>query len=172
MANNYEEVTVTPSIPKALVTPLEIALLQGFGFHCEDDTVEGAPALYFYTEDSGTSDDFSGDLPPLSLATETDNPELVRLLETFYAGHGIPQDCGEEEAFYDDLPVGWQSLLQTVVKRMQAQSPTPVALCVEAAFHCSRTRPGEFGGWVSVISADNIQTGSTKSLMNSFLKNL
>lgn len=171
MANNYEDVTLTPSIPMALITPLEVALLKGFGFQSEDDTVDGEPALYFYTEESGTSDEFSGTLPPLALATEADDPELVQALTNFYASEGIPAD-GEEDAFYDDLPLHWQTILQGVARRMQAASATPVALCVEAAFYCSKARPGEFGGWVSVISADKIQSGSTKSLMAGFLKSL
>ncbi len=171
MANHYEEATVAPFIPGDMVTELEKTLLRGFGFEYESSDSNGVEELYFYA-DTSTSEEFNDDLPPLTLAGEQDDAELVASLKRYYQSRGIDPTQGQVEgdSFHDELPVNWTSLFQGISRRMQGDDPKPVPISVEAAFYCDKMRPGEFGGWVSVITADQVKSGSTKSLLSSFLR--
>lgn len=167
MANNHDQATVQPLIPESLIHPVEVALLRGFGFEHEAEQQQGCNMLYFYAE-NGTSDEFSGDLPALPGEVSGPGSELVDELRSYYLVHGMDPETGEEDAFLDDLPTSWTDIFQRIARRMRDAGLDDYAIVVQGAYYCDKMRSGEFGGWVTVISPESIQSGSTYKLAEEF----
>jgi hypothetical protein len=165
MANNYEQATVEPVLPVSAVSDFERELLRGFGFASEPGTLEaGVKALYFFAEDSVNSSYFGdltvgdvmeaasrGDSLAAALVNELGSPEADLAIDTF--DEGIPS---------------WENILQHILRKPECQGIDEIV--VKAAYTCSKMRPGEFGGWVTRITCEHVQSEGTHSMLDRMRK--
>lgn len=165
MANNYEQATVEPIIPASAVSDFERELLRGFGFASEPGTLEaGAKALYFFAEDSVNSSYF-GDLTVgevMAAASHGDNLAAALVKEL-----GSPEADLTIDTFDEGIP-SWENILQRILRKPECQGIDEIV--VMAAYTCSKMRPGEFGGWVTRITRDHIQSEGTRSMLDRMRK--
>lgn len=150
MANNYDQGTMQPDVPKAAIFDHEIALLKLFGFDCEESDNE---SLYFYLEDGILPPDcqeVEDVLTPEEIAQVKADPEYADALD---------------EPIEDNL---WIDILQNVLMR----APEIAAFTIMGCYYCSKMRPGEFGGWVYFVTANDFRSGGTGLLAEQFLKDM
>ncbi|MEE9302614.1 MAG: hypothetical protein V3U84_02405, partial [Thiotrichaceae bacterium] len=71
MTNN-DQITVSPEIPKSLLTPLELEILDGYGYRYEDDGY----GSYQFTNDDGGAATLKVSIKALS---DSENESAVKL---------------------------------------------------------------------------------------------
>lgn len=159
MSDSKERVTIQPSFPRSLVSDLEIALLGECGFSCEDDN---GGTLYFCTTEY-TSDIFDCKLNR-ELVMKDKGPTgrylrkvLARKLARKTRNVSIP-----------DSVLSWEAIFQNILlKQTDLNGRKAIKeIVAEGAFYSTKANPGEQGGFVTVITPDDVRSGSTKSLLN------
>jgi hypothetical protein len=165
MADHYEQATVEPVLPVSAVSDFERELLRGLGFASEPGTLGvGVKTLYFFAEDSVNSSYF-GDL------TVGDVVEAASRGDSLAAA--LLRNLGSQEAdltidtFDEGIP-SWENILQHILRKPECQGIDEIV--VMAAYTCSKMRPGEFGGWVTRITRDRIQSEGTRSMLDRMRK--
>jgi len=150
MADYFSPSVVTPSIPRGDMTPIEHLLLTAM-FQSEPD----GDALYLFAEAS------FNDRPILDvdeIRAALDDGEACRTADFVRANLA---DVACDEAILhleDELP--WEQALQDIVRRSQ----TLANIQVITAFTCTKMRPDGFGGAITLITADQIQSSSTDQM--------
>jgi hypothetical protein len=99
---------------------------------------------------------------PSSLLKPRDIEELE------LSGFTVQQDSSEERYIYcvegfseeDD----WIPVFQRILKRAEVGYPQLKEIWVEGASTCSKMRPGEFGGFAYLITANDVKSGATYQL--------
>ena len=165
MADNFSQATVQPSVPAALISPMELELLTAFGFDwvCED-LAAGGSAYYLYVPESLGFAELT--LPAAELAAEGSG------LGAYLRGHlrNLPE-TGDLELVDLSTDMAFD-LLQRLLHKDANRSPDALEeLVVMGAFTCSRMRAGEFGGWVVRITRDNIQASDTYTVLEAMRSN-
>ncbi|GEM_PF-2997724 len=159
MANNYEQATVTPSIPKRLVSELEKALLSGFGFGWEQD----GDAWYFFVEDSIRGDECLLQLRPAVL--QSDQSPIAHAIRRYLEEEQIEVDWDTESEIDIEIPArvaSWEGAFQQILSKPTNRGKVAVdEVVVMAAYYCSKLRAGEFGGWVARITRNDVQYDGT-----------
>lgn len=160
MADYYCPTVVEPDIPLADMTPLEHLLLSHMF-----DSEPTDEALYFYHEQSveemiwldlgEVREALAGSQGIASRAAEIVTSALAKL---------VP-DASELELDLDLSDDSWEDVFQDIVRR----SGTISHVTVTKAFTCSKMRPDGFGGMVTVITADQVQSCSTHDMEREFL---
>lgn len=153
MADYYSPTVVRPSIPAIAITPLELALLSHMFEHEPD-----GDAIYFYASD-GPSDTVWLDIADLKVMLQ-DEPlpsgaviEMIRskLAET---------DPEESELELDLSDLGEAAIFQQIVRRCEQLDH----VVITSAWTCSKMRPDGFGGGITVVTADQMLSGSTAEM--------
>lgn len=160
MADNFEQCTVEPFIPEGLVTELELALLDGFGFRHEKD---GKDRLYFFAEES-VNNEFYGAIERDVL--EQDTSPLAKRIRDYLVKSGLDNDTAPIEELPSNV-VTWEGVFQTVLSKPENRGKDRIKEVVaKAAFTCSKMRPGEFGGWVTYITPKVVKSDGTHGLLD------
>jgi hypothetical protein len=146
MANNYEQATVNPVFPSSVVTPISKAFMALSGFSAYDDGNE----VYFCCEEGVWEEclEFVHDTGRELGDDLTVHTELEQRILDDYTNGDINTDYN-----YCDV-------LQDMAKRAGIEE-----VLIEGAYTCDKMRMGEFGGFVTRITPDSIQYGSTMSIL-------
>ena len=150
MADNYECVTALQSLPIEHVKPWHRLALNAAGFEFE----EGSEGVYMYAPaecgtrgidiDIADVEGFLEDTGLVAYATESFVKDFIAL-----AG-----DKGQ---------VDWSEVAQLMLKDMPPEVPH---MDFQAAYWCSKSRSGEFGGFSLRITRDAIHAMSTSELFD------
>jgi hypothetical protein len=138
MANNYTQ----PTIPATLVTDVELDLLSraGFEVHSYKDS-NGSCLEHYLTVEEGFVYDFD------------------EWLEELYEGE-------LKDVQYENI----SDIFQAIISRsLESEEDEDIdEFVIKGAYTCSKMRPGEFGGFVIRITADNVQEESTETMLERF----
>jgi hypothetical protein len=158
MADYFTPTVIQPDIPIADMTPLERLILRRF---FESEEHEGA--LYLFSE-TGPCDLLYFRVSDLRHATEASEGVPSCLFEPALAAlDAAGPEAGD--AAFDFSAMSYERILQDIVKRSQ----TLRYISVTAAMTCSKMRPDGFGGFVTLITEDNIIGESTTGLLEKWL---
>jgi hypothetical protein len=150
MAHNAYLFTVTPSIPKNLMTELE----RKFLCHVLEYEEDG-DAIYFFSEESPNEWFYIS--PNVEKLIESDKTDLGKHLHDVI----VNQYADEESDDYDiEHNFDYTNVFQQIVARHKDELPFVV---VEGCWWCSKMRPGEFGGFATMILPDEIKSIDTAS---------
>lgn len=149
MADNYFQMTIEPSLPEAKLTNLELWLLQ----HLFDWEGDDGDTLYFFAE-NGTKADSEDDEEALDAILAVDTSPLAEK---------VREVRGEEPADYWLDGFNFDDIFQGILRR-NLDIPH---VKIQGAFHCSKMRPGEFGGFATFITKDKIESIDTLQWLNS-----
>ncbi len=139
MSNSYCMATVEPTIPSQLLTELDKQVFKLLGATIEEHDGE---CYIFFTDGVWLLLDNYMDEELSEYAVTDEDKEFVKSI--------IENDYSVQE------------ILQVILNRPNINTRT---FTVMGSFTCDKMRPGEFGGWVSLVSADNILTESTHSML-------
>ena len=141
MANNYTQCTVQPFIHKELITTAEIIQLEAAGFSCE---VMG-DEFYIYSEEGFTEE--------YEVESEDENGDTT----------------------YEEFPI-WP-IFQRIIERSKSFRPNVEVeyeeideIVLEGAFTCDKMRPGEFGGFLTLVTENDVRGASTADLLHMLRK--
>jgi hypothetical protein len=158
MADYFTPTVIQPNIPIADMTPLERLVLCRF-FESE----EHASALYFFSE-TGPCDLLCFCTNELGEAIDASSGIASTLLH--HARSTLATAASEHGTVTLDLSaISYEVVLQDIVKRSQTIS----SISVTAAMTCSKMRADGFGGFVTLITQDDIIGESTTGLLEKWL---
>jgi len=143
MSSNNTQATVNTLIPKISVTDFEVSMLKEHGFDHEDD---GNDKYYFFAEDS--------------IIEEVDRYENISSSE-IKSALKIPEN---KTYFNEDNEISNNDYL-TIFQNIVTRSDELTAIKIEGAYTCSRMEPDQFGGFINLITKNDIITKSTSDLM-------
>ncbi|WEX12367.1 hypothetical protein [Chelativorans sp. AA-79] len=162
MADYHSPTVVTPLIPLAAITALELLVLEAV-FDSEIDT--DGRCIYLFSE-TGPNDTISLDRGELASAIETSDDPSPSTAKTYLTGkldqanlEGGPQD---QYLDIDMSGTSWAFILQDIVRRSTALDE----IVVTTSFTCSKMRPDGFGGAVTLITAETISGKSTTDMLD------
>ena len=173
MADNYSEATVNTNIPSNLVSDVEKELLQALGYKCEPADSEGS-YLYFFQRECNYSlhiEDPSLFLQQVNTTfPDKDNRPTwpTRLIE--YLSEAVNSEEGNTDIEIDfsdlETEIAAEDLFQGILnKPANSGSEMIDEIIIMGAYYCSVMRPEQFGGWVTRITRDNINTEDTFSML-------
>lgn len=166
MADNYSHFTVEPDLPAEFFTELELQILSVFGL-----SFEGSTTLYFFSDESRYADE---EIEISKVALSDESNFVVRQLLDYIQANDLKDEDGiyyiSMENINDDTDVEHEITPETIFhsiieKAMSHNSPID-EIVIEGTFSCSKMRPGEFGGFVTLITAEKIQSESTKTMLH------
>lgn len=164
MANNYEQSTVSPILPKTLFTELELLTLDAFGMTYESSN---ADYYYFYSEESNWGNDIEIEEKMLS---DKDSFTVKQYLDYIEANNlNTNNDAVFEvnlEEINDDTDSSSElssaNIFQSILNKPDCKEKEIVIM---GAFTCDKLRQGEFGGFVTRITKDLIQHSGTHQML-------
>ena len=172
MSGTLDQATVQPSLPAALFSALDLAVLDGCGIRNESDP-DMPGCLYFYSEEG--LGEFHGLLP--AALVEADNSKLGLAINGYLKRQQIPYSCGDEFGDEIDLPgsvADWAVVFQEAIKKSRvAGDGSPLnagrnaadEIVIMGAFTADRMSPGDFGGYVVRITERVLQREDTYSAL-------
>ena len=169
MADYYHQVIFDTDIPATAMTPLERLFLEAI---FQSEPSEGG--IFFYAENSPNSFievgakeltaalDASAPLAPTSKAVTLGREALENVMdgeETI-----APEDVSD--IMIETEGEVWEEILQDICKR----DPSIKDIVAHHAFTCSKMRSDGFGGAVTRVTAEKIETISTYDMLDSMRK--
>ena len=172
MANNYEQSTVQPVLPKTLFTDLELKTLAALGMDYEPSFgSDREDCFYFFSEESSWGDDIEID-PDIytAMLQDKDNYVVAQYLDYFEA-NDIQADENNIitvnlEEINDDTDSESELTSETIFRAILRKQGCEIdEIVIMGAFTCDKLRPGEFGGFVTRITKDKIQQSGTYQIL-------
>lgn len=147
MANNNYQFTVTPSIPNDLLCGLEGHLLSAVLSSEPND----GNTTYFYSDDS-VNDDVTVDDDLLALVEGGSGPiaEKLKALDL--------ENKLDEEIILANEGIDYTDLFAELARQNPEKLPR---IEIQGCWHCSKMRPGEFGGFAAIITPAGIESVDT-----------
>jgi len=164
MANNYEQSTVSPTLPQALFTELELLTLSAFGMSHEASQGDN---LYFYSEDPSWGNDIEINAVMLS---DKDNFVVKQYLDyieenSLKANKDNVFEVNLEEINDDtdsSSELSLENIFQSILNKTSSKEKE---VMIMGSFTCDKLRQGEFGGFVTRITKDSIQHSGTYQML-------
>jgi len=167
MANNYEQSTVSPTLPKKLFTELELLTLSALGMQHEPSIDNH---LYFYSEDPSWGNDIE---VVQKMLNDKNNFVVKQYLDYIEANDKVPNldgtvtfDFNVEEINDDcncsECELAIETIFQSILEKKDCEKSEIVIM---GAFTCDKLRMGEFGGFVTRITNDSIQYNGTYQML-------
>jgi len=167
MANNYEQSTVNPTLPKLLFTELELLTLVALGMQHEPSNDDH---LYFYSEDPSWGNDIEVKQTMLNDKSNFVVKQYLDYIEANNKSHNpggtltfdfniedINDDCNCSEC---ELTI--ETIFQSILEKKTCEE---TEIVIMGAFTCDKLRMDEFGGFVTRITKDAIQHNSTYQML-------
>jgi len=148
MTNN-DQITVSPEIPKSLLTPLELEILDGYGYEYEDD---GYGSYQFTNDDGGGAATLKVSASDLS----NSNNEAATKLQKLIKHSNIEAENGYYTIKLGDISVDLFSaeiVFQSLLKKQDAKSLIGEEILLKSK------------DWMARITATSIQQASLSSIL-------
>ncbi|MGF7007957.1 hypothetical protein [Shinella sumterensis] len=161
MTDYHSPTVVVPPIPLSDMTALELMLLSLIF----DESIEYGASYYHIW--CGPSDVVTVDAEDLRGALaesrEIDSP-LNDLVGSLLEKHDAIEEDRPDDIDLDltEPGMGWPEIFQAIVRR----SPSLEEILVTTAFTCTKMRPDGFGGSITRITAEAIQSSSTLDMLS------
>lgn len=164
MANNYEQSTVSPTLPKTLFTGLELLTLSAFGMSHEPSQSDH---LYFYSEDPSWGSDIDIEVKMLC---DKDNFTVKQYIDYIDANNLKANEDNVFEVNLEEInddtdshsELTPENIFQSILNKPDCKEKEVVIM---GAFTCDKLRQGEFGGFVTRVTKDSIQHSGTYQML-------
>lgn len=158
MADYFSPTVVQPTIPACDIAPIERLLLNHI-FTAEPDGDD----IYFYAEEAIND---MIEIPTDDVRAALNASDGVESSVTVMMRDEVAKlDVNDTYLQLDFTSSGWEAIFQDIVRR----SATIEHITVISAWTCSKMRPDGFGGMAIVITADNVMTNSTNSMIDEMI---
>lgn len=160
MADYHSPTVVSPSLPLADISPLE-QLILGQVF----DTEPAGKGLVYFHSWSGAHEFLSvevGELRAAYAGSVGTNGVAHDIVTTLLDRHAKTGEGGDDIEI--DLSIagfGWERILQDIIRRSSGIDE----ITVTTSFTCTKMRPDGFGGMITRITAEAIESGSISGML-------
>lgn len=175
MAEQYTTETVLQHIPKALLNPVDILVLEELGMESEESARD---TLYLFREDFP--------VPEWPLSRQQAQTLAEDVQQHYPRAHKRPHwverlhaeveriqglEDGEHAISFDEMAVDAYDILSSILSKPENSGPDALeAIEIQAGYWCSEARPSEFGGYVVRITAKDIDILGTDHLLDMMRK--
>lgn len=162
--SDIDQATVNTYIPHALVTEADKAVLAQFGYQSEDAGTDG---LYFFMPEEKQPMPDGGELAALKDAIEQSYPDKKTRPEWTEGVFFALKEQGQEPFASLGDYVEAEEIFQAMLRKPENRGPGQITeIEIMGCYHHTggKMPMNTFGGWVMLITADNVLSESTLNM--------